>query len=216
MSSLMKPPNRAPRPRLSPVIIVSAGLIALLGVSNYAEAAPPFKRDKLTGPLVFEEFGVSVTIPREVIAFGPECDSNGICGSIHGFRGTIDANRNSDIQFYVEYSPSVGTPPRQMISLDEALRYVLDGIRPAGTEFTGSRSEEATVGGLAAKRTLVRFQSISSRAEMVIDAIVALRELSGGESALYEMALIAPRASYETLRPTFDSLIKSFKIFPPR
>jgi hypothetical protein len=74
---------------LSLILVISPSFVQ--GSPQKRDAAPETRTDagltstRLRGEYGLEEYGFTVRIPEEVIAYGPYCDSDGISGSSHGF-----------------------------------------------------------------------------------------------------------------------------------
>lgn len=69
------------------------------------------KRIRLQGLYVNEVYGFSVHIPPSLIVY-VSCDGGGVCGSTHGFTGTIESHPEVTMYVFPEYSPAGGRRPR--------------------------------------------------------------------------------------------------------
>jgi hypothetical protein len=172
-------------------------------------------RPRLTGRVAFKNDGFLITIPRNVMAYGPNCDLSGVCGSMHGFEGSLEADPDGTIYVFAEHSPAAGAPPKLITSLEDARSYVLDAFIRSGTDVEIQESEPATLDGLPAIRLLSRARRTQSSTN-VLKEFIALRQLSQNETILYQIGMIASPGQYNADLQTFVETVKSFRRIPVR
>jgi hypothetical protein len=156
-------------------------------------------------------YGFSVIIRPEVIAYGPSCDQDGICGPSHGFTGTLANDKNSEVYLFAEYAPWLHSPPRPIRSNDEAFEYVLSGSRSPGAKLSVVSRGDTALDSLPAVRVVLTLRTLD-QPEVTEDVIYAVRPVSKDESLLYHLGLRTLSADYQRSKAAFELLVTSFKI----
>lgn len=201
--------------RWSPAATMIVVLLGQLVFGAHSQDAAGFSKPvRIEGLYKRPDFGFSVQMPPALLAY-LHCDREGICGSMHGFDGTVADEPSVEIYLFPEYDPTtVGRPRRFLRSNTDSLQHVLDGCHPPGISLSLVSSSAATLDTLPGLRVIANFIKPESKAEMTVEVVFGLRIVSRNETILYSMAIIAPSSQFSKNKPIFDSLIRSFKIEP--
>ena len=196
--------------------VLSLILVILLpsvlpGNPQQRDTAPETRTDagltstRLRGEYGLEHYGFTVRIPEDVIAYGPYCDSDGICGSSHGFAGKLRGDDKAEIDLFVEYSPTHDYPPEMKWSNRKILDYVLSPTHPPGTSLSIVKLGDAMLDRLPATRVVAKFQDPESPFAFRVELDCEV---------LYRIELHAAADRYAKDLVVLESLIKSFRATP--
>jgi hypothetical protein len=199
------------------VLTIHGGLALAQPAEEYQTGrAPDVLSDKkrnltsrrLKNEFKLEQYGFVVNIPKELIAYGPYCDSDGICGSSHGFYGTLANDAKARISLFAEYDPNLDFLLDTDMTLEE---FVLGRtVHPERRTTIISRINSA-LGNLPATRVVATFRLPGSSSDYTVDVIFALRKVSVDEAVLYQISLTAPSENYLKDKPVLEWIINSFR-----
>jgi hypothetical protein len=152
-------------------------------------------------------------IPTQVLAFGPGCDSEGICGSSHGFSGKLKGDAEADLYLFAMYSSSVSDNPGLAPSSQDAAQ---DALRTEGLNGTVTilSEVEAPLATLPGRRVKARIQRHNQREPRILDFIIAIRPVHGEGPIIYTLALRTLETRYSQGKRVLDSAIRSFRLLP--
>jgi hypothetical protein len=172
------------------------------------------RRIKLGRLYARQDYGFNVSIPPEVVAYGPYCFADGVCGSTHGFTGSLSIDKHARISLFAEYNPAYGEPPRLAMSNADVREYVLAGGHPADAILSVLSSKAAMLDTLSATRITATVRRPGSSEDTYLDITYALRIDPGHGSILYRIVLESSPTRFERDKAVMDKLIRNFRITP--
>ncbi len=174
-------------------------LVLLMSAFAFAASSYQYARKRLAGSFAVQQFGFSVTIPPTVVAYGPYCSASGICGTTHGFWGSLEHDSEAEISLFARADGSVR-------SNEEAEKLILSTGHPQGVDPVVVSRVGMRLDRLPAVRVVSRFGST------LVDTVFAVRNVSKGNTVVYQIVLRGRGAHYTEDKPAMDALVRSFRV----
>jgi len=157
---------------------------------------------RLRGDYRLYVWGIGLRIPSELVAYGPYCDSAGICGSSHGFYGFLTSDSTATVSLFAQSVTDSNIDDEELIFLGGPVaREHLSIIKRADTKL----------GPLRATRLLINFRDQKTLEPWIWDVVYARRVLPKDGTFLYEVTLTASEKRYVQDKRIIELIINSFR-----
>lgn len=213
LDALMKPKRKS----MLAVHVLALGGIGFLPGFVLAEQPgrsqlPEVRRDqrlgltskRVRGIYRLDVWGFLVVLPQQLIAYGPYCDVQGVCGSSHGIQASLVHDPSAEIFVYADGHTS---------EKQDREHWALQGVQEGKASLTILERDHARLGPLRATRLFATFRDARSPGvESILDMIFASRDITSAQTIYYQIVLTAPKQNYPRDRPIFDALVSSFRL----
>lgn len=192
----------------------SDGRACLAGAASACQkerSATEFTPQRVRGVYGIPHYGFKTFVPIEVVAYGPSCDEDGICGSCHGYNGRLVDDPEAAMYLFASYlgfdpkRPSSWLPNASDLAMKVIQRESEDG------SVIVLRSFAQRIGGLPGRRVIMRVRRRGEHTSVILDIAVAVRRYDEG-GIQYEFGLSSSSVRYNSEKRILDSALQSFQL----
>jgi hypothetical protein len=208
--------------KLSRACVVLLGILPWVGLilESPAQEKPNMVAQTLcpdervwTGKIQNYSFGFTFIVPNGLKAYwnSARCSKDPaggcVCMSDDGRvipLGTKDDKVDRQAEMYADNGAEL-----DKLTLSEAVKEHLEMLRGDGTKMSVAHNIASSLGGIPARRVVVKYVDKKTGRAMVEEFVLCLRKK---EAISYSPYLRTPAEDYATDKPVFDAMIRSFKL----